>query len=199
MVDWNLKLLFVLVVLFAAQACDLGARRSGGGEQLGSDEAREEAFRLVDDANQNIRSIKVLYRNNNAKIGDLEAALKAGDLKKVKELTDDLSLAINDGYIIADSILAKIQKAQTLDINPTWKQYLALKQQSLELQIRAFDQRKASAELFRDKIGSEDPETLKLARDAFKRNEEAFKKYMAEAEKVSKEADELRKASMNRK
>ena len=124
--------------------------------------------------------------------------MKDGDLKRVKELADELSLAINDGYLFADSILSKIEEAQNLDINPTWKRYLALKQESLELQIRAFDYRKNSAELFRDKIGTEDQETLKLARDTFKKNEEGFKKYMAEAEKVSKEADDLRKASVGK-
>jgi hypothetical protein len=187
----------VSAVLFAG--CNFGSRSSGTGEELGSDADREQAFRLIEDANENIKSIKVLYRNNNQKVDQLETALKAGDLKKVKELADELSLAINDGYLFADSIIDKIEKAQALDINPTWKRYLSLKQESLELQIRAFDYRRNSAVLFRDKAGSEDPATLKLARDTFKTNEENFKKYMADAEKVSKEADELRKASMNRR
>lgn len=179
-------------------SCGLGSNRSRTGQELGSDAERQKAFELIEDANQNIKSIKVLYRNNNSKIKELEEALKAGDLKRVKELADELSLAINDGYLFADSILSKIEEAQTLDINPTWKRYLSLKQESLELQIRAFDYRKSSAELFRDKIGTEDQATLKLARDTFKKNEEGFKKYMDEAEKVSNEADELRKSTIGK-
>ncbi len=194
----RLSALAVLAAIAFTSSCELGRRTSRSGEELGSDADRQKAFELVEDANQNIRSIKVLYRNNNSKIKDLEQALKDGDLKRVKDLADELSLAINDGYLFADSILSKIEEAQNLDINPTWKRYLALKQESLELQIRAFDYRKNSAELFRDKIGTEDQETLKLARDTFKKNEEGFKKYMAEAEKVSKEADDLRKASVGK-
>jgi hypothetical protein len=195
------KYLFVSIMIAVAllAGCKFGSRSSGTGEELGSEADREEAFHLIEDANENIKSIKVLYRNNNQKVDQLEAALKAGDLKKVKELADELSLAINDGYLFADSIIDKLEKAQGLDINPTWKRYLSLKQESLELQIRAFDYRRNSAVLFRDKAGSDDPATLKLARDTFKSNEENFKKYMADAEKVSKEADELRKASLNPK
>ena len=193
-----IQLLLLLAGLATLAGCDFGSRTSRTGEELGSDDARQEAFRLVEDANQNIRSIKVLYRDNSRKISDLEAALKAGDLKKVKDLAEDLMLAINDGYLLADSIIAKLEAAQELDINSTWKRYLALKQESLELQIRAFDYRKNSAELFRDKIGAENQDTLKLARDTFKKNEEGFKKYMAEAETVSKEADEIRKSTMGK-
>lgn len=193
--------IIVLLSMFASaflSACDLGSRTSRSGEDLGPEAARQEAFTLVEDANQNIRAIKVLYRDNSAKVSDLEEALKAGDLAKVKKLSEELMLAINDGYLLADSIIAKLEEAQELDINPTWKRYLSLKQESLELQIRAFDYRKNSAELFRDKIGDENQETLKLARDTFKKNEEGFKKYMQEAEKVSKEADDLRKSTMGK-
>ena len=196
------KLVLVTSVawLIAAGGCNLGSRSSGsGGSELGSEEDRQKAAQLIEDANQNIRSIKVLYRDNNLKVSQLEDALKAGDQKKVKELSEELLLAMNDGYLFADSIVDKIEQAQALDINPTWKRYLALKQESLELQIRAFDYRKSTAELFRDKVGSEDKATLKLARDTFKKNEENFKKYMSEAEKKSKEADELRKESLRRR
>jgi len=195
-------LLFSLSVaaLLVGAGCNLGSRSSGtGGEELGSEADREKAFHLIEDANENIKSIKVLYRQNNAKVDDLQAALKAGDQKKVKELSEELLLAMNDGYLFADSIVDKLEQAQGLDINQTWKRYLALKQESIELQIRAFDYRKSTAELFRDKVGSEDQATLKLARDTFKKNEESFKKYMADAEKVSKEADELRKESLRGK
>lgn len=190
--------LVILIAVASLAACDLGSRTSRSGEDLGPEDARQNAFRLVEDANQNIRAIKVLYRDNSAKIADLEEALKAGDLTKVKRLSEELMLAINDGYLLADSIIAKLEEAQESDINPTWKRYLSLKQESLELQIRAFDYRKNSAELFRDKIGAENQETLKLARDTFKKNEEGFKKYMDEAEKVSKEADDLRKSTMGK-
>ena len=196
----HLLLLVSVAALLVSAGCKLGSRSSGaGGEDLGSEADREKAFRLIEDANENIKSIKVLYRQNNAKVDDLQAALKAGDQKKVKELSEELLLAMNDGYLFADSIMDKLEQAQALDINQTWKRYLALKQESIELQIRAFDYRKSTAELFRDKVGSEDQATLKLARDTFKKNEENFKKYMADAEKVSKEADELRKESMSKR
>lgn len=191
---------FVLTVgcLQYLTSCNLVGRGTGG-EELGSSSERRKAFELINDANTNIKSIKVLYRENNAKISELETALKEGNLKKVKRLADELSLAINDGYILAESVMDKIEKARSLNINITWKRYLDLKEESLKLQIRAFDYRRDSAKLFRDKIGSEDKATLKLARDTFSRNEEAFKKHMADAQKVSKEADEVRRESLRKK
>lgn len=183
-------------LLFAS--CGIGSNRSRTGEELGTEADRQKAFQLIDDANEKIKNIKKLYLYNNSKIGELEQALKAGDLKRVKELADELSLAIDQGYLFGIDVMDKIEEAQSLDINSTWKRYLSLKEESLELQVRAFDYRKNSAQLFRDKIGTEDQATLKLARDTFRKNEEGFKKYMAEAEKVSKEADELRRSTIGK-
>lgn len=197
----NIKIAFPAALILAAalfSSCGFGGNRSRSGEELGSTADREKAFKLIEDANDKIKSIKKLYLYNNSKVKDVEAALKAGDLKKVRLLTDELSVAIDQGYLFAVDIMDKIEQAQNLDINPTWKRYLSLKQESLELEIKAFDYRKNSAELFRDKIGSEDEATLKLARDTFKKNEEGFKKYMSEAEKVSKEADDLRRSTLRK-
>ncbi|REJ76356.1 MAG: hypothetical protein DWQ47_12170 [Acidobacteria bacterium] len=187
----------LLVSIFLAGACDFGSGRSRSGQELGPDEDRREAAQLIEDANHNITSIKTLYRDNEDKITELKAALDKKDVKRVKELSEDLRLVLIDGYHFADSVKSKIDDALKLNINPTWKQYLRLKRESIQLQIDAFDYREKTAELFRDKLGSEDPAMLKLAAETFKKNEDEFNKNMAEAERISKEADELRRTTLN--
>ncbi|MFV0388750.1 MAG: hypothetical protein ACK5NT_08335 [Pyrinomonadaceae bacterium] len=150
-----------------------------------------EAVKLIAAANQNLCSIRVLYNENNTKVKELEDALKNDDTQKVKALTDDLSLVINDGYVFAESAKDYIAEASQLDINETWREYLKLKESSLDMQIKAFKFRKDSAQLFRDKFGSEDKLQMAQAKQTFKANEENFNKYMKQAEDLNKQADAL--------
>ncbi len=152
-----------------------------------------EAISLIESANRNLCSIRVLYNQNNSKVAELEEALKKDDGAKVKALSDDLSLAINDGYVFAESAKGHISSALELDINDKWKEYLRLKESSLDMQIRGFKYRKQSAQLFRDKFGGADQLQMQQAKQTFKSNEESFNKFMKEAEKLNKKADEVAK------
>jgi len=184
--------IFALIMCFTATACNTGRSGSNGLGIFESDETGE-AIELIKDANLNLKRIRVLYRDNRSKVKELETALSSQDIKKVKQLTDDFSLIINDGYVLAESAKEKIEKAQDLNINEDWKEYLRLKEASLEMQIKAFDFRRDSAKLFRDKFGGEDKAQMSKAAQAFKDNEKNFAKSIADSNKLSKEADELAK------
>ena len=183
-----------LLIAFALVSLSCGlTEKSGGGFEVFDSDDTVEAIKLIEEANGNLKSIRALYKRNESKVGELTAALEKEDVAKVKRLTDDLSMIINDGYLFAESAKEKIAKAQELNINQDWKEYLRIKELSLEMQIKAFDFRKESAKLFRDKFGGEDKAQMTRAAQTFKKNEENFKKYMAEAAKRNKEADDLAK------
>lgn len=177
---------------FTTQSCKLPGTSSTPLDVFESDDT-DQAIELIDEANRNLKSIRILYVQNNSKVGELTKALQAQDIEKVKKLTDDLSLTINDGYVFAESAKEKIAKAQTLNIDADWKDYLRLKEMSLDMQIKAFDFRRESAKLFRDKFGGADKLQMAQAADTFKKNEENFAKYIAQAEDLNKQADALAK------
>jgi len=177
-------------------SCETGGNTTGGG--FFSDGDREKAIKLIGDANLSLKRIKVLYRNNKSKVDDLKKAIKnKKDIKKVKELADDLSLIILDGYALAETAQENIEEAQDLKINDDWKEY-SLKAESLEMQIKAFDFRNASAKLLRDKFGGENKVEMQKAADTFKKNEEEFFKNLDKAKKLSNDADKLMRR-VNRK
>ncbi len=189
-------LLFIGCTLFVCLG--LNACKSGGGSGIFEKDDTEEAINLIGDANLNLKRIRILYRDNKSKIGDLKAALKLRDAKKVRKLADDLSFTISYGHSFAESARENIEKAQELNINDDWKEYLRLKESSLEKQVEAFEFRQKSAKLFHDKFGSDDKLQMAKAAEIFKGNERKFAKLMEDAGKLSKEADDLAKIA-NRK
>ncbi len=184
--------LLVLIIFVSASSCGKSEKSSVIPDVFNADDTQT-AIELIDEANRNLKSIRALYKANESKVDELKKALKDQDIEKVKKLTDDLSMIINDGYVFAESAKEKIVKAEELDINSDWKDYLRLKDASLAMQIKAFDFRKESAELFRDKFGGNDKSQMVEAARTFKKNEENYAKYMGEAAKKNDEADQLAK------
>lgn len=190
----------LLLLLVCLTACKTTKNNSGDTDGfLGSSEDTAQAVELINDANNNLKRIKILYTQNNRKFDEFKQALANKDIEKVKKLADELQYAINDGYVLAESAKGSIAKTQELNLNQTFKEYLQLKEASLDMQIRAFDFRRQSAKLFRDKFGTDDTIQLKTAQETFKQNEEKFAKYMKDAEELSKQADNLAKESLKKK
>ncbi|MGI8668520.1 MAG: hypothetical protein ACR2J3_01595 [Aridibacter sp.] len=192
--------IWVFLVFLCLTACKTsGGNSTDSGGLLGSSDDTAEAVQLIEDANNNLKRIKILYTENNQKFDEFKKALANKDIEKVKQLADELQYAINDGYVLAESAKEKIAKAQELNINQAFKEYLQLKEASLDMQIKAFDFRRQSAKLFRDKFGTDDTLQLKTAQETFKQNEENFAKFMKDAEDLSKQADEIAKESLKKK
>ncbi|MDH3494730.1 MAG: hypothetical protein OEM82_14345, partial [Acidobacteriota bacterium] len=189
--------LIALILVVGMNGCGGSDPDDPGILSLSSD--RDKAIELVEDANEDLKRIRVLYRENNSKVNDLKTALSANEIGKVKKMSDDLLLVILDGYALAESAQEKISKAQRLDIHTDFKYYLSLKEEGLAMQIKAFDYRRDSAKLFRDKFGSDDKTAMAEAAKKFKENEANFEKTMAEATKISLQADQLYKEVNNRK
>ncbi|MEO6590610.1 MAG: hypothetical protein ABIP06_15045 [Pyrinomonadaceae bacterium] len=153
----------------------------------------EKAIALIQAANDELKRIKILYNENETYLKDLREASKNQDIAKIKQISNDLVYVINDGFIFADSAKSKIDEAQQLNINPQFKDYLGLKEDSLDLQIEAFKSLHEAARLLRDGAGSQNKEEIENAKIKFKEKDDNFKKKMAEAASKSQQADELAK------
>ena len=193
--------IFCLLIL-AALFCFSCQKTENGAEDSGifsfSDDT-ETAVQLVQDANDELKRIKILYNENEGKIDELKEALGKKDIEKVKEISNNLVYVINDGFIFADSAKGKLEKAQELNINETFKEYLSLKEESLEKQIEAFKFRHEAARLLRESISASDKLEIDQARALFKEKEENFQKTMEEARRISEQADNLAKESLKQK
>lgn len=164
-----------------------------------SSDDTEKAVALIQEANDELRRIKILYNENESDLKNLREATKNQDAAKIKQISNDLVYVINDGFIFADSAKSKIDEAQQLNINPQFKDYLGLKEDSLDLQIEAFKSLHEAARLMRDGAGSQNKEEIERAKIAFKEKDDTFKKKMEEAKQKSVQADELAKNAMQEK
>ena len=195
----------LLLLLFIALLCGFSCGKNTGESGNDDDSSifdftsdRDKAVVLITDANGELKRIKILYTENREKLNELKDATKAQDLPKVKEISNDLVYTINDGFIFADSARSKIEEAQNLEINQEFKDYLALKEESLDKQVEAFRFLHEAARVMRDSFGSGNKEAIESARLNFLEKEKSFQAKMEEARKVSEQGDELYKETMNK-
>jgi hypothetical protein len=153
----------------------------------------DKAVALIQEANNELKRIKILYNENENALKELREASKNQDVARIKEISNELVYVINDGFIFADSAKSKIDEAQQLNIHPQFREYLGLKEDSLDLQIEAFKYLHEAARLLRDSAGSQNKEEMERAKLIFKEKDDNFKKKMEEAVQKSQQADELAK------
>lgn len=187
-------LFVVLVGLLVFSACKKTDSTEGFDVLSFSDETTD-AARLVEEANQDLNKIKVMYKKNEVQLEELKAAMTAKDIETVKKITNELVYLINDGMALGETAIDKISQAQQKNINPDFKDYLSLKETSLRKQMEAFESRRQAAILLRDSFGANDPLMIERAKAGFKEKEEKSIKTLEEAQKISKEANEFAKQS----
>lgn len=189
----------VFACLFFVNCGDDKKDDSSEGSSIFSDDT-DRAVELVQEANRNLKSIKALYDENNPKVEELKTALNKKDVVKVKEIAEGLSLVIIDGYAFAENAKEKLDKAKELEgINDQFKQYLELKSESLDLQIKAFNYRRETAKLFRDEFGTEDTSKLDAAKTQFIENEKKFADLISQAKDRNDQADKMWTESKRKK
>ena len=153
------------------------------------------AAELVSEANENLNKIKVMYKQNEVHREELIAAMGEKDVEKVKKITDDLVYTINDGMRLGEEAVEKIGKARQKNINADFKEYLTLKEESLEKQLEAFENLRQAVRILRDSFGTNDPQRIEQGKNVFREKDESFVKAMAAAKEISKKANELAKES----
>ena len=196
-----MKTLLSITLLLAGLAL-FGACKSSGrsdsGSILGPSDETEEAAKLVASANEDLNKIKVLYKENEGKRDELKKAIEANDAAQVKKISDDVVYLINDGFDNAKSAIDKIEKAQEMNINDDYREYLRLKEESLKRELEAFENYRQAARTLRDNYDPRNAAQRDKVKTDFTTRVENYRKTMEEARDYSSRANELAKDAIRR-
>lgn len=190
-------LLLVLPLLFFA--CSGNGDSSGGIDEIFSSDQTEEAVGLITEANDQLKQIKQLLKENEIRLEDLKTAMSEKNPTKVKSVSEDIIYQISAGMKLGEDAVKNIEKAERLNINDDFRTYLILKMQSLMKYSEAYKERFELAKLLRDKYDPNNAEQRKTVGDEFQRREEIFMNIMMEAGKLSDQANDLAKEANSRK
>jgi hypothetical protein len=169
--------------------------KSDGFDILGSSDETAEAGLIIAEANEYLTKIKVLYMENEGKREELKNAIKADDTKKVREISTEIFRLINDGTGFGKEATEKIQKAQEMNINAEYREYLRLKELSLTEQLKAFEYYHQAARSLRDNYDPDNKASREKINQEFKNHSENYRIIMEKASDYSKRANELAKES----
>lgn len=170
---------------------------SGGISVFTSDDT-EKATAIVNEANDELRKIKAIYKENEGAIEEVQAAMSGKDNAQVKSIADNLVFRINDGITLGENAISKLEEAEKLNINDTFREYLELKRASLRKQVDAFEYRRQAAELLSKGFGSSDPKEVEGIKAVFKEKEAEFQKLWQEGRDESQEANDFYKESLKK-
>ena len=189
------------LLLFACLSPFAACKKSGtagGIDILGPSDETADAAQIVAQANEDLTKIKVLYKDNEGKREELKKALETNDAEKVKKISDDVVYLINDGFDNGKSAVDKIEKAQEMQINDDYREYLRLKEESLKKQMEAFENYRQAARSLRDNYDPKNAALRDKVKEEFKTRSENYQKIMESARDYSNRANELAKDVLRR-
>ncbi len=183
----------IFAVLFAGSC-----KSSSGFDILGPVDETSEAAKIVADANQDLTKIKILYKENEGKREEIKKAMSEDDAAAVKKIADDVVYIINDGADFGKSAIDKLAKAEDMQINPDYKEYLRLKEEALKKQLAAFDNYRQAARSLRDNYDPKNTQLREKVKVEFKERSENYQKIMESARDLSNRANELAKDALKK-
>src|SRR3982750_2453142 len=133
----NIFKISLLIFLLIVSACQKKGDSPGSLNILGDD--TDEAVKLIEDANNDLKEVKRIYKDNQGKVAELQAAMGNNEVAKVKNISGNLVDEIDNGVAAGRNAVKKIEDAQALNINETYKKYLEMKQECLVKQLEAFE------------------------------------------------------------
>lgn len=187
----------LLISLLALSACKSSGHTDTPTSIFSSDETAE-AAKIVASANDDLTKIKVLYKDNEGKREDLKKAMEADNAEQVKKIADDVVYLINDGFDNAQSAIDKIEKAQEMQVNEDYREYLRLKEESLKRELEAFENYRQAARTLRDNYDPKNAAMRDKVKEDFKNRVENYRKLMEEARDYSHQANELAKDALRK-
>lgn len=192
--------LTTLLVLTTLALGNSSCTRSGGGgiDILGTSDQTVDAVNLVASANEDLTKIKVLYDANENKREELKKAMSSNETATAKKIADDVVYLINDGAANGNSAVEKIQKAQELQINDDYREYLRLKEESLKRELEAFENYRMAALMLRDSFDPKNAGARERVTKEFRTRSENYRKIMEGARDYSNRANELAKDALRR-
>jgi len=171
---------------------------TGGIDILGPSDETAEAGKIVADANEDLKKIKVLYDANLGKREELKNALETNDAANVKKLADEIVYLINDGTDSGNSALEKLQQAQNMQINDDYREYLRLKEGSIKKELEAFENYRQAARTLRDNYDPKNASVRDKVKEEFKSRSENYQKIMESARADSGQANEIAKDALKK-
>ena len=190
--------LLALSLLIPACGGKNNSSDSSGLSVFSSDDT-DKAIQVVTEANDELKKIKAIYKENEGSVDEVQAAMAAKDNAKVKSIADNLVFRINDGITLGENAISKLEEAEKLNINDTFRQYLELKRSSLRKQIDAFEYRRQAAELLSKGFSGNDPKQADGIKLVFKEKETDFQKVWQEGRDESQEANDFYKENFKKK
>lgn len=187
---------FFLAVLLGLAGCR--SSRSGEFEILGPVDETDEAAKLVQSANEDLQQIKVLYNKNEDKREAIKKALEANNAEEVKRISDDVVYAINDGFDFGKSAVDKLDKAEGMNVNEDYREYLRLKEESLRKQMEAFEEYRQAARTLRDNYDPKDVQQREKVKEEFKKRSENYARITEKARDLSNQANEIAKDALQK-
>jgi hypothetical protein len=184
---------FVVLTVAWFAGCRSTSRSGDGGSILGPADETSEAGDLVKSANEDLTKIKVLYEENEGKREDLKKAMSADDAAAVRKISDEVVYLINDGTGFGTSAIDKIDRAQEMNINDDYKEYLRLKGEALRKQLEAFENYRQAARALRDNYDPKNTQLRDKVKEEFKTRSENYQRIMEKARDLSAQANELAK------
>ncbi|HEY0048163.1 MAG TPA: hypothetical protein VGB68_02680 [Pyrinomonadaceae bacterium] len=185
------------LLIFLFSACQKNNNSDSSGiDVFGLTDQTAEAGAVIQDANEDLKKIRKMYKENQSRIDELKTAMNDKKIDEVKKIADELVYIINDGFVLGESAISKIEKAEAMNTNDKYKEYLQLKKGSLKKQLDAFEFRRQAAQLLRDAFGNKDKLEIEKAKSEFREKEENFQKYMEIAREMSGEANQLAKETL---
>ena len=188
---------FVLISLLAMTACKSSGRTDAPTSIFSSDETAD-AAKIVASANEDLTKIKVLYKDNEDKREDLKKAMETDNAEQVKKIADQVVYLINDGFDSAQSAIDKIEKAQEMQVNDDYREYLRLKEESLKHELDAFENYRQAARTLRDNYDPKNAAQRDKVKEDFKTRVENYRKLMEQARDYSNQANELAKDALRK-
>jgi hypothetical protein len=191
----NIFKISLLIFLLIVSACKKSGDSPGSLNILGDDTT--EAVKLIEDANNDLKEVKRIYKDNQGKVAELQAAMANNEVAKVKNISGNLVDEIDNGVAAGRSAVKKIEDAQALNINETYKKYLEMKQECLVKQLEAFEYRRDAAKIFSDGFGGDKAQSARVIAE-FKVKEANFQKLMNEGLALSQDANDFAKDSLKK-
>lgn len=180
-----------LIAVCLIAGCRSASR--GGFEIIGPSDETAEAAQLIVEANEDLKKIKVLYEKNEGKRAEIKNALEADNAEEVRKISDEVVYIINDGFDFGKNAVDKIARAQEMEINDDYREYLRLKEEALRKQMEAFEHYRQAARLLRDNYDPRNTQQRDKVKAEFTSRSENYAKTMEKARELSNHANELAK------
>jgi tetratricopeptide (TPR) repeat protein len=190
------KLLLITGLLVTASVTSCRSSGRTDAPSIFSTDETPQAAQIVASANDDLTKIKVLYKDNEGKREDIKKAMEADNAEQVKKIADDVVYLINGGFDNAQSAIDKIEKAQEMQINDDYREYLRLKEESLKRELEAFENYRQAARTLRDNYDPKNAASRDKVKDDFKNRVDNYRKLMEEARDYSNQANEIAKSAL---